>query len=221
MHTCGVCVNLPIVTKRRALPYCSSTRAIRACALFSIQTRWAYVSCPGSGIASRSRDVRSMRSPGVASILLRAHLRNQVCDTRMRTRLGRTPCFTYPETFWQIARRDMHPRRSRRCQMGSGSLMVVFGKIGLMGTYMVHCRHCGGTNNIRHGHDKVGTHRFRCHACGRTFRQQPGSRAYTEPQKAHILAAYHERCSMRGVSRVFGISRHTLSTWLKKSPEFA
>ncbi len=99
--------------------------------------------------------------------------------------------------------------------------MVVFGKIGLMVTYMVHCRHCGETNNIRHGHDTVGIQRFRCHDGGRTFRQQPGRRAYPEPQKAQILAAYHERCSMRGVSRVFGISRNTLSTWLKKSPELA
>jgi hypothetical protein len=42
-------------------------------------------------------------------------------------------------------------------------------------------------------------------------------RGYTEAQKEQILSAYHERSSMRGVERTFGISRPTLIPWLKKN----
>ena len=38
-----------------------------------------------------------------------------------------------------------------------------------------------------------------------------------ENTKAVILAAYHERLSLRGLTRIFGVSRNTVSAWLKKS----
>jgi hypothetical protein len=41
-------------------------------------------------------------------------------------------------------------------------------------------------------------------------------RGYTEAQKEQILSAYHERSSMRGIERTFGVSRPTLVSWLKK-----
>ena len=43
----------------------------------------------------------------------------------------------------------------------------------------------------------------------------------TEAEKEQILAAYRERPSMRGIARVFGISRNTLAKWLKKSQDTA
>ena len=43
----------------------------------------------------------------------------------------------------------------------------------------------------------------------------------TEAEIERILAAYRERPSMRGIARVFGISRNTLAKWLKKSPDAA
>jgi len=36
-------------------------------------------------------------------------------------------------------------------------------------------------------------------------------------RKAMILAASHERMSMRGLARTFGVSRSTVTAWLKKS----
>ena len=82
------------------------------------------------------------------------------------------------------------------------------------------CRHCQSQNVIRHGKDKAGRQRYRCHDCRRTFQgaqEQVGHRARRAAFRAQVLAAYHERASMRGVSRVFGISRLTLADWLKKS----
>ncbi len=81
----------------------------------------------------------------------------------------------------------------------------------------IYCRHCGSSKLIRHGKAPNGKQRFRCRDCGRTSRENPGSAAYPEARKQEILAAYHERSSLRGLVRIFGVSRTTVSTWLKKS----
>ena len=80
-----------------------------------------------------------------------------------------------------------------------------------------HCRHCGGTNVIRHGYTRKGKQRYRCHTCARSFVEDPGSASYEPSRKEEILRAYHERASLRGVSRIFGVSPNTLTRWLKKS----
>jgi transposase-like protein len=79
------------------------------------------------------------------------------------------------------------------------------------------CRHCGGTNSIRHGYTRKGKQRYRCRTCDRSFVEDPGSVAYDPQRKEEILSAYHERASLRGISRIFGVSRNTLTRWLKKS----
>ena len=90
-----------------------------------------------------------------------------------------------------------------------------------MVTHTLECRHCGSTQLIRHGHAPNGKQRYLCQACGRTSRQNPGSAAYDETTKAQILAAYQERASLRGLSRIFGVSRTTVIGWLKKSQDAA
>jgi len=89
---------------------------------------------------------------------------------------------------------------------------------------VLHCAHCQSQNVIRHGKDKAGRQRYRCHDCRRTFQgaqEQVGHRARRAEIQARALAAYQERASMRGVCRLFGIGRNTLSGWLKKSPPLA
>ncbi len=86
---------------------------------------------------------------------------------------------------------------------------------------VLECRHCQSRNVIRHGKDKNERQRCLCHDCRRTFREQPGSRAHSEEFKARVLAAYQGRASMRGVCRLFGIARDTLTDWLKKSQPVA
>jgi len=41
---------------------------------------------------------------------------------------------------------------------------------------------------------------------------------YSEERKAEVLRAYQERFSLRGLSRTFGITRKTITQWLKKTP---
>ncbi len=85
-----------------------------------------------------------------------------------------------------------------------------------MVTQTLTCYHCGSTNLIRFGHHN-NKQRYRCKDCGKTSRENKGSAAYDETTKAQILAAYHERGSMRARTRIFGVSRNTVLAWLKKS----
>ncbi|HHO56257.1 MAG TPA: IS1 family transposase, partial [Trueperaceae bacterium] len=61
-----------------------------------------------------------------------------------------------------------------------------------------------------------GKQRYLCKDCGRASLDNPNY-GYSEERKAEILKAYQERPSMRGISRIYGISRNTLKKWLKKS----
>ena len=89
-----------------------------------------------------------------------------------------------------------------------------------MVTQTVSCYHCGSVDLIRFG-SQNGRQRYKCHGCGKTSRENKGSNAYPEERKAEILAAYHERGSMRAMERIFGVNRNTVLAWLKKSREAA
>ena len=85
----------------------------------------------------------------------------------------------------------------------------------------MNCYHCGSTQTRKHGKTRNGKQRYWCGGCGRSFREDPDAPGYTETAKAQILRAYQERTSLRGLTRIFGVSRNTVSAWLKKSPESA
>lgn len=44
---------------------------------------------------------------------------------------------------------------------------------------------------------------------------------YTPERKEEIMRAYHERSSLRGIERTFGVARQTVAKWLKKSESTA
>jgi len=77
------------------------------------------------------------------------------------------------------------------------------------------CRNCDSQNIVKNGHNASGSQQYLCKDCGKRSVLEP-KRGYTEAQKERILSAYHERSSMRGVERTFGVSRPTLVSWLKK-----
>jgi insertion element IS1 protein InsB len=79
------------------------------------------------------------------------------------------------------------------------------------------CHHCHSSHTIRHGYTRKGKQRYRCHTCARSFVRDPGTAAYDPARKEEILRAYHERASLRGLSRIFGVSRNTVTRWLKKA----
>ena len=81
---------------------------------------------------------------------------------------------------------------------------------------IVKCYHCGSEKLVRNGKSPEGKQRYLCKDCGKSSRDNP-DKGYSEERKEEILKAYQERSSMRGISRTFGVSRNTLSKWLKKS----
>ena len=88
-----------------------------------------------------------------------------------------------------------------------------------MVTRTLFCPRCGSAEVIRHGTTASGKQRYRCRSCLSTFCENPQPPGYTEEEKAQILAAYQERSSLRGLTRTFGVSRTTVSAWLKERAE--
>jgi len=85
-----------------------------------------------------------------------------------------------------------------------------------MVTITVHCPHCQSDALVRNGHAPNGKQLYRCRACGRQSRENPTPHAYPQARREEILHAYQERSSLRGLTRTFGVSRTTVSMWIKK-----
>ena len=83
-------------------------------------------------------------------------------------------------------------------------------------TVTYQCPHCASPNIVRNEHNAKGKQQYRCRACGKRGVFNPRV-PYTEAEKEQILNAYFERLSMRGVKRIFGVTRQTLARWLKKN----
>jgi transposase-like protein len=69
---------------------------------------------------------------------------------------------------------------------------------------------------IRNGHAPNGKQKYLCHKCHRQSRENPTPNVYSEEKKEEIVRTYEERSSLRGLKRIFGVSRPTVIKWLKK-----
>ena len=85
-----------------------------------------------------------------------------------------------------------------------------------MVTLTLRCQHCQSQRLVRNGLAPDGRQRYLCRDCSKRSREEPRSNAYTEQEREQILRAYDERSSLRGLSRTFGVSRNTVTGWIKK-----
>ena len=85
-----------------------------------------------------------------------------------------------------------------------------------MVTVTLRCQYCQSTNLVRNGLAADGRQRYVCRDCHKRSREQPRTNAYSEEERETILRAYDERNSLRGLSRTFGLSRNTVTAWIKK-----
>lgn len=76
------------------------------------------------------------------------------------------------------------------------------------------CPRCGSSKLVKNGKTVQGKQKYRCNSC-RAYGTLSPSVRYPPERKAEILRAYHERSSMRGIQRTFGVSRPTLARWLR------
>ena len=72
------------------------------------------------------------------------------------------------------------------------------------------CTKCDSIDIIKNGHDYKGTQKFHCHAC-KAYSTLDKERKYDPKTREQVMDAYFERMSMRGIHRVFGITRHLLA----------
>jgi len=85
-----------------------------------------------------------------------------------------------------------------------------------MVTVTLRCQHCESQHLARNGLAADGRQRYLCRDCGRRSRQHRRTNAYSEEARETILRAYDERSSLRGLSRTLGVSRNTVTSWIKK-----
>ncbi len=80
-----------------------------------------------------------------------------------------------------------------------------------------NCPECESDNIVKNGKDYKGNQKFHCHTCG-TYGTLDATGRYTPERKEEILRAYQERPtrSVRGINRIFGVTRQTLASWLKE-----
>lgn len=83
-------------------------------------------------------------------------------------------------------------------------------------TIITHrCPRCGSVNLVKNGRDYKGTQKFRCNDCHR-YGTVRAARSACAVRPA-VERAFTERVSLRGLARVFGISRTTITHWLTQT----
>ena len=87
-------------------------------------------------------------------------------------------------------------------------------------TVTFECTRCGSLDIVKNGRTPKGKQKFHCHICGAYGILEPEVK-YSPKRQEEILQAYHERSSLRGLERTFGVTRQTVAKWLKKSREAA
>ena len=84
------------------------------------------------------------------------------------------------------------------------------------------CHACGSANIVRNGTNRCGNAQYHWKDCA-IYRVLKPKQVYSEAEKATALRAGLERCSLRGVERIFDIPRQTVTCWIatlfQKLPE--
>jgi insertion element IS1 protein InsB len=82
-------------------------------------------------------------------------------------------------------------------------------------TIVTHtCPKCGSEDMVRNGHDYKGDQKYYCKSCASYGTLHPQQR-YDERTRRQVKRAVLERISMRGIERLFGLSRHTVADWIE------
>jgi transposase-like protein len=85
---------------------------------------------------------------------------------------------------------------------------------------VLHCRHCQGTDIVRHGKSPEGKQRYRCRACregrGRTFLLDYSYAGQAPEIKEQIVDMAMNASGIRDTARVLHVSPTTVINELKK-----
>jgi insertion element IS1 protein InsB len=82
-------------------------------------------------------------------------------------------------------------------------------------TIVTHtCPKCGSQNMVRNGHDYKGAQKYHCKSCASYGTLHP-QRGHSAQLRTQVQRAVLERLSLRGIERVFGVSRRTVADWMR------
>jgi transposase-like protein len=84
-----------------------------------------------------------------------------------------------------------------------------------MVTKSVCCKECGSEHIIKNGSNAIGNAKYKCKSCG--FGGVFESKRASEETKELAVRAIQERGSLRGVGRIYGVSRSAIASWVKKN----
>lgn len=75
------------------------------------------------------------------------------------------------------------------------------------------CPRCASLDLVKNGHDYKGSQKYHCRGCGSygTLKSQKG---YSTQRREQVQRALLERVSLRGIGRIFAMSRRTVMRWL-------
>ncbi len=76
------------------------------------------------------------------------------------------------------------------------------------------CPHCGRDNLVKNGHNTVNSQQAHCKDCGAYFFLEPKMPHRAGIRKTLVKAAL-ERCSLRGLERIFEVARQTAAKWVE------
>ena len=77
-----------------------------------------------------------------------------------------------------------------------------------------NCPSCGSSLVVRNGHIHNGKAKFACKACRRQFVENPAWKPISEETKALIDKLLLERLALAAISRVSGVSKQWLQTYV-------
>ncbi len=83
-------------------------------------------------------------------------------------------------------------------------------------TIITHqCPQCGSQNMVKNGHEYKGAQKYQCKDC-MSYGTLDAQRGYDNQTRRQVRRAVLERMSLRGIARVFGVSRRTVAKWLEQ-----
>src|SRR5262245_58256288 len=81
-------------------------------------------------------------------------------------------------------------------------------------TMTYKCRVSGSENIVRNGRNKAGNAQYHGKDCG-AYRVLEPKRDAKPERRQQVLRAYRERASLRGLSRIFGVARCSVVSWIE------
>ncbi len=85
-----------------------------------------------------------------------------------------------------------------------------------MVTITLHCPRCGSDALVRDEHAPMASRSFAVTPAGAAAARTRLPTPRLQARREEIVHAYQERSSLRGLTRTFGVSRATVSSWIKK-----